>query len=326
MVPCARGKNLWSFSRRFRKILREGKYCIVHSHVHHFSGAVLRWANKEGVPIRIAHSHNSHDGRADSPTRRCYRILMKSWINRYATQGLAPSEPAAHLFGENWRSDDRFQILRLGLDLRPFREPIDRCQIRAELGIPCGAPVVGHVGRFDHSKNHRFLLEIADAVLKSRPDIHFLLIGDGQLRTEIEAQAKATGLSNNMHFAGIRTDVPRLMRGGMDLFLFPSLNEGFGFSLLEAQAAGLDYLVSDAVPRDAVCVPHSTEFLSLSAGNAYWASRVIEKLDVAHSKSPAALNDEIEERFSTQSSLRQLMNTYTSNVGLNRSAVLQQHA
>jgi glycosyltransferase involved in cell wall biosynthesis len=326
MLPCARGTNLLSFGRRFRKILREGSFDVVHSHVHYFSGAVLRWANWEGVPIRIAHSHNAHDGKRDSQARRYYRSLMKSWINRYATNGLAPSEPAAQLFGENWRADDRFQILRFGLDFEPFREPIDRCQIRTELGIPCGAPVIGHVGRFDRSKNHRFLLQIAESVLKSRPDTHFVLIGDGQLRPDTEAQAKAMGLSRNMHFVGVRTDVPRLMRGGMDLFIFPSLNEGFGFSLLEAQAAGLDCLVSDTVPRDAVCVPHSAEFLPLSVGSAAWAARVIEKLDAGHSKSPAALSDEIQERFSMHSSLRQLMNTYTSKLDLSHSTVLQQHA
>ena len=325
-MPCAKGRNLWSFSLRFRKILREGKYDVVHSHVHCFSGALLRWAKMEGVPIRIAHSHNAHDGRRDSQARRWYRKLMKSWINRYATDGLAPSEPAAQLFGDNWTVDARFQILRFGLDLRPFREPIDRCQIRAELGIPRAAPVIGHVGRFDRSKNHRFLLEIADLVLKSRPDIHFMFVGDGQLRPEIEAHARAIGLSSNMHFTGIRTDVPRLMRGGMDLFLFPSLNEGFGFSLLEAQAAGLHCLVSDTVPRDEVCLPDSAEFLPLSAGSHHWAARVITKLDLACSKSAPILSDQFHDKFSMQSSLRQLMNIYASVPYLNRSTALEQHA
>jgi glycosyltransferase involved in cell wall biosynthesis len=325
MVPCAIGKDSWSFSRRFRKILRETRYDVVHSHVHHFSGAVLRWANKEGVPIRIAHSHNSHDGRTDSPTRRCYRFLMKSWINRYATRGLAPSEPAAQLFGENWKADHRFQILRFGLDLLPFEEPIDRCNIRSELGIPCGAAVIGHVGRFDRSKNHSFLLEIAGSVLKGRTDIHFLLVGDGPLRSEIETQARTMGLSSNMHFVGIRTDVPRLMRGGMDLFIFPSINEGFGFSLLEAQAAGLGCLVSDTIPRDAASVTDSAEFLSLSAGSSHWAARARARLEGVRSKSPAIVTDEFRSRFSMQASLRQLMNIYTSNTDIDRST-LEQHA
>jgi glycosyltransferase involved in cell wall biosynthesis len=326
MVPCARGKNLWSFRRRFRKILREGAYDIVHSHVHYFSGALLRWAKSEGVPIRIAHSHNAHDGRTDSLTRRCYRSVMKAWINRYATAGLAPSEPAAQLFGRNWSEDHRFQILRFGLDLRPFQEPIDRCKIRSELAIPCGASVIGHVGRFDRSKNHRFVLQVADAVLKSRSDVHFLLVGDGQLRSEIEMQAKTMCLPNNIHFAGIRTDVPRLMRGAMDLFLFPSINEGFGFSVLEAQAAGLHCLVSDTVPRNAACVPASAEFLPLSAGSGYWAERVLTKLELPNSKSATVANGEFQNQFSMQSSLRQLTDIYTSNPNLNRSAALPQHA
>jgi glycosyltransferase involved in cell wall biosynthesis len=327
MVPCARHQNSWSFSRRFRTVLRDGKYDVVHSHVLFFSGALLRWADQEGVPIRIAHSHNADDGKPVTFHRGFYRRTMKSWINRYATHGLAASKLAAiELFGENWTADDRFQILRFGLDLRPFQEPVDRCQIRAKLGIPCGAPVVGHVGRFDQSKNHRFLLEIADAVLKIRADIHFLLVGDGRLRSEIETQARAMGLSGNMHFTGIRTDVPRLMRGGMDLFVFPSISEGFGFSLLEAQAAGLHCLVSDSVPRDAACVPDSAEFLSLSAGSLHWAARVMSKLETPRLKSAVTVNDQFQNLFSMQTSLDQLVRIYSSNRNLDRSIALEQHA
>jgi glycosyltransferase involved in cell wall biosynthesis len=327
MVPCPRGLNLWSFRRRFRKILREGKYDAVHSHVTLFSGVVLRWTQGEGIPMRIAHSHITQDDKPGTLARRYYRRMMKSRIRRYATHGLAVSKPAAaNLFGKNWESDGRFRVVPCGIDIRPFQEPVIREEIRRELGIPLGSPVVGHVGRFDSQKNHRFLIEVAAAVSISRPETNFLLIGDGPLRPEMEARVRQMGLSHRIHFAGIRTDVPRLMLGAMDLFLFPSLYEGLGICLLEAQAAGLRCLVSDAVPEEAVRVPESVEFLSLSAGKDHWAKQIIGKLDSRQPKLTPLLNDVTRMQFSLQQSVRPLTDLYMSVQKPMAPNILQQHA
>jgi glycosyltransferase involved in cell wall biosynthesis len=326
ILRCPKGANLWSFRRRFRRTLREGNYDVVHSHVHFFSGALLHWAKAEGVPIRIAHSHNSHDGRSDSRARRFYRTLMKSCISRCATQGLAVSElAAAELFGENWRAESRFQILHHGLDLHPFQESFDRREVRSELGIPSDAPVIGHVGRFDEQKNHRFLLEVAHRLLKTRPDIHFLLIGDGPLRPEIEARVRELGLSREIHFVGVRTDVPRLMLAAMDLYLFPSLYEGLGLCLLEAQAAGLRCLVSDTVPKEVVRVPESIEFLPLTASKDYWVTKIILGLDAQRTEAVSILNGAVQSKFSTDRSLRHLRGLYSTTQSLIRRVTVEQH-
>ncbi|MGD0402564.1 MAG: glycosyltransferase family 1 protein [Candidatus Acidiferrales bacterium] len=326
ILRCPRSQNLWSFQRHFRELLREGMYDVVHSHVHFFSGALLRWAKAAGIPIRIAHSHNTHDGRSDSLTRLCYRKLMKRWISRYSTHGLAASEPAAtELFGENWRADSRFQVLHYGLDLQPFQKSPDRVAVRAELGIPSDVQVVGHVGRFDEQKNHRFLLEIAGSVLKSRRDVHFLLIGDGPLRPEIERRVRQMGISREMHFVGVRTDVPRLMLAAMDLFLFPSFYEGLGICLLEAQAAGLRCLVSDAVPREVVRVPGSVRFLALSSGKDLWSTNVTHGLDAGRLGSVRVLSAEIQKKFSMQQSLRNLMVLYSTVQSSLRPVTVEQH-
>jgi len=201
---CQMSGNLWSFRRQFRQILREGEYDVVHSHVHFFSGNVLRWAKAQSVPVRIAHSHTTHDGRSDVLMRRFYRGLMQSWIERYATHGLAASRSSASaLFGENWERDDRNCVLHYAVDLHPFQEPVDREKVRKQLGLPPGVPVMGHVGRFSREKNHIFLLEIAVEILKRRPEIHFLLVGDGPLRPVMQSRAKSMGLSDKVHFTGI---------------------------------------------------------------------------------------------------------------------------
>jgi glycosyltransferase involved in cell wall biosynthesis len=251
---------------------------------------------------------------------------MKSWINRHATHGLAASKPAAKaLFGAHWETDERFQILHYGLALQPFQKSIDHAGVRAEFGIPVATPVVGHVGRFDQLKNHSFLIEVANAVLNRRPDVHFLFIGDGPLRPVIETRVRQMGLSQKVHFAGIRTDVPRLMIGAMDFFVFPSVYEGFGLCLLEAQAAGLQCLVSDGVPHEVIKVPGSVEFVSLSLGKDYWSTRIISGLDSRQFKSTSALSGELQDRFSIQQSLRELTSVYVSREMPNRSLAVEQH-
>ncbi len=193
-----------------------------------------------------------------------------------------------------------------------------REEIRRELGIPPNSVVVGHVGRFDPQKNHRFLIEIAAVVVTRRPDIDFLLVGDGALRPEMEARVRRMGLSHKIHFAGIRTDVPRLMLGAMDLFLFPSLYEGLGLCVMEAQAAGLRCLISDTVPDEVVRVPQFVEFLSLSAGKDHWASQVIGRLDARQPEWTPHLNDITRGQFSMQQSVRPLTDLYTSALKTHR--------
>jgi glycosyltransferase involved in cell wall biosynthesis len=311
VLRCPKTPNLWAFHRSFRKMLREGKYDVIHSHVYLFSGVILRLARREGIPIRIAHCHASRDDRADTPVRRYYRRLMRAWINRYATYGLATSELAAvELFGDSWNSEDRFRVLHCGIDLRAFDEPIDRNAIRKDLGLPLNAPVAGHVASFLPAKNHAFILDLAAKVLRSHPEIHFLLIGDGPLRPRIQAEAAARGLSNHMHFVGTRTDVPRLMRGAMDLYLFPSINEGFGLTLLEAQAAGLRCLVSDGVPSEVNCFGEFTEFLPLSAGTDYWADKLIAKLSLSGTELVSVPDDASRHKISVQQSVHDLTRLY----------------
>src|SRR5207253_3043917 len=109
-----------SYGRRFARLLRDnGPFDAVHSHVHLFSGCTLRTAALCGVPMRIAHSHTNDEilYTQGTPWRRAYRLLMRRSIHRYATAGLACSEvAAAALYGENWQTDGRWQMLPYGLD------------------------------------------------------------------------------------------------------------------------------------------------------------------------------------------------------------------
>jgi glycosyltransferase involved in cell wall biosynthesis len=285
VIPCLHPSRPLTFARNFTRALYEyGPYDVVHSHVHHYSGYVLRLARRAGIPIRIAHSHNNTSSLPVRAKffRRGYLALTKRWISRHATDGLACSQLAAtDLFGPRWKIDARWQILYYGIDLTPFRIGSDSAVVRAELGIPLDAFVVGHVGRFVEQKNHTFLMDIAAEIAKREPKVCFLLVGDGPLRGEMEAKAHSLGIDRNITFVGVRADVPRLMLGAMDVFLFPSLFEGLPLVLLEAQAAGLPCVISDTVPQEAEIVKPFVRRLSLSRPASSWAEALLSVPDTA---------------------------------------------
>ncbi len=284
-VPRLNDGNPLQYARNFRRILREcGPYDCVHSHIHHSSGYVLMLAAMMGVPVRIAHSHN--DTRAIDRTcpslRRMYFSAMDMLIRRFATHGIAVSRSAAaSLFSNSWTEDKRWRLCPLGIDLHPFTLAMDAHAVRAELGIAQDSFVIGHVGRFAEQKNHRFLVEIAACLSRTEPRALFLLVGVGPLQPAIEALVRQRGLSTKFIFLGARDDVPRLMLGAMDCFLFPSLYEGLGLVLWEAQAAGLTCVISDTVPDDASVATMLVRRLSLAQGAEAWANELQRILAVA---------------------------------------------
>jgi glycosyltransferase involved in cell wall biosynthesis len=252
-------------------------YDVVHSHVHAYSGWVLSLAASAGVPVRIAHSHldSRSEDRTASGIRRAYLVAMRRLIARHATAGFAVSEEAGKaLYGETWGRDPRWSILRCGIDTTVFDAP-PRPGLRAKLGIRDDAIVIGHVGRFDSQKNHAFLVAIAQELAAFEPRAHLLLVGDGPLRGSIEQSVREAGLANRVTFAGIRSDVASLMTGAMDAFVLPSVFEGLPLVVVEAQAAGLPCLVSDAVSPESGVVDGLFWQESLRAPPKIWAMHLL---------------------------------------------------
>jgi glycosyltransferase involved in cell wall biosynthesis len=276
---CPHVSRPWIYATEFKRILREqGPYDIVHSHVHFFGGYVLKLAQLAQVPCRIAHSHNDQSTveRQKSWLRQGYLQLMKYWIRQAATHGLATSAKAAQdLFGSAWVSNPRIQVIYCGLDLTPFEAKISPAAVRQSWKIPDDAWVMGHVGRFETPKNHHFLIQVAAEVMDQCPKAYLMLVGKGSLRSDIEQQATALGIGDRVIFTGIQSDPSSLLLGAFDLFLFPSLHEGLGVALLEAQVAGLPCVISTAVPQEADLIPTLVKRLSLEQSSADWANALI---------------------------------------------------
>ncbi len=279
IFPCLQPSQPWLYAANFKRILKEhGPYDAVHAHVHLFSGYVLQLAKQAGVKIRIIHSHidTSSVEVQEKWQRQLYNGLMKWWIAKSATNGLACSRvAAANLFGSAWETNARWQLLYYGIDLAPFRNAINPAEVRAEFGIPEDAFVIGHVGRFETQKNHHFLVEIAAEIAKREPNMRLILMGVGSLRPQIEAKVTRMGLADRVIFGGSRPDIPRLMRGIMDVFLCPSLYEGLCLVAIEAQSAGLPCIFSDVIAEEADIVKPLIQRVSLSETTAYWSEVVL---------------------------------------------------
>jgi glycosyltransferase involved in cell wall biosynthesis len=297
LVYCPRPRNPRRFARNFAAAMRTyGPYDAVHSHLYHYNGVIMRLAAHHNVPVRIAHSHDDQRALwgAHRLDRRLYGALMRRWIQRYASLKVAASIAAATpLFGPDWRRDPKTGVIHYGIDFTPFVViPEERGRLRHALGLPPDAPVIGHVGRFAEQKNHAFLLDIIAAASAREPRLRVLLIGEGPLRPGIEARARDLGIAERVVFAGGRDDVPSLMLDAMDVFVFPSLHEGLGIVLLEAQAAGLPCVLSDRVPEEAEVVPGLTHRLPLGAPPERWARTLLAALrhrPVSHAEALAAM-------------------------------------
>jgi glycosyltransferase involved in cell wall biosynthesis len=323
VYPCMHPHQPLRYAHNFRRIVSEyGPYDIIHSAVHHFSGYVLRLASQCGIPGRLAHSHNTSAGmeRSSSLPRRFYFKLMEEWIQQYATGGLACSTPAAAaLFGENWPLDPRWHIHYPSTDLTPFRQPSDPTA-RSEFGIPNDVFVVGHVGRFDFQKNHTFLLQIIDEALGRDKTAHALLVGDGPLRPQIETQASQCAGASRIHFAGPRSDVPRLMRSVMNVFTLPSLHEGLPLVVVEAQAAGLPVVLSDVITNEAGVIESLSQRLSLSQSAGEWAAELLDWRHRERPRQPEALRLIESSPFHIENAKLELERIYLINAGLRTTA------
>lgn len=257
-----------------------GPFAAVHSHVHHFSGVVLETASRAGVPQRLAHSHSTNDGRADSTRRRVYRAMMRRLISQHSTHLLGCSPEACEaLYGRRWQADPRVRVMPNAIMLAPFRDVrSDARVLRRNLLLPDDGPLVGHVGSFNGPKNHEFLLAVFAALRSRRPDACLVCAGDGPLRAGIEQSAREQGLSGAVHFLGVRRDIPEVL-GVLDLFLLPSRWEGFPVSLVEAQAAGLPCVVADSVTATADLGLGLVRFVALDAGVHAWTDALMDALE-----------------------------------------------
>jgi glycosyltransferase involved in cell wall biosynthesis len=276
VLSCPDPRHFVAYVRSLMQLLHDNHYHAVHAHTYCFSGVVLAIAAAAGVPVRIFQSHTAQDESQRRGLRRLYFMFTRGLIRYFATTGIAVSEEAAvPMFPVNWKQRrERWKISPIGIDLTPFQASADRDLVRREFDIPAQVKTFIHVGRFVPVKNHELLVEAAREVLREDPNAVWLLVGDGAGRSAVEEKVQSLGISANFRFAGLRSDVPRLLRAA-DVFVLPSLYEGFPLSYVEAQAAGLPCVISDVIAAASDLTPGRTLRCSIQARPKVWAEALL---------------------------------------------------
>lgn len=140
---------------------------------------------------------------------------------------------------------ERISVVHSSVDLARFDGVARKSGLRAEWGVPEGARVVGNVGALVAHKGQKHLIEAAAATLKEVPEAWFVILGEGPLRGELEAQARALGIAERVRMPGFRKDVPECLLE-FDVFCMSSVMEGLGTSALEAMAMRRPLVATDA--------------------------------------------------------------------------------
>lgn len=248
---------------------------IVHGHLGSCAHIYLKIAKEYGC-YTIAHSH------ATNPTN----ITIKGLLYRYYTLKtrkiadyyMACSKMAGlDRYGSNIVASRYFKVLNNAIDSKKYTFDLkSRDMIRSQFGIQ-GKFVVGHTGRFTYAKNHEFLIKVFAKIKEIRTNAVLLLVGDGELRSEVECWIKEYHVEDSVIIAGVRNDVEKLLCA-MDVFLFPSRWEGLGLAVIEAQASDLRVICSSSIPKE-VAITDLVKYMSLNESVETWASQV---LTVAH--------------------------------------------
>lgn len=285
-------KNVWirkptDYFKYFKKIDKFFKehhdYKVVHLHSSSKNFYVLKSAKKYGIPVRIAHSHNI-GFQSKSKLQIMIGNLCKPLLKKYTTDYFACSEIAGEwLFGKKEVQKNNVKVIHNAVDLKKFKFNEDtRNKIRKELGIE-DKLVIGHVGRFTTQKNHNFLIDIFNEIHKKNSNSVLMLVGTGEKEAEIHEKVKKIGLEESVLFIGFKNNVNEYM-WAMDLFVFPSLFEGLGLVLIEAQATGMKCFTSkDVVPEEAK-VSSLLRYISLNDSAKLWADEILKNKVVRNNK------------------------------------------
>ncbi len=265
-------QRIVKYHKTLKNVLKDGNYKIVHSHINTLSVFSLFAAKCAGVPVRIAHSHSTTNKKEKK--KNILKQILRPFSKLFATDYMCCSEYAGRwLFGDKEYDKGNVYLLNNAIDLDKFKyDEKVRIKKREELNIEDDTLVIGHVGRFVEQKNHRFLIDIFNEVHKQNDNSILILVGQGPLIEEMKNKIKSLDLENCVKFLGQRKDINELYQT-MDLFLFPSLYEGLGMVLVEAQMSGLYCLASDVVPTKAK-VSNNIEFISLRINERKWADHI----------------------------------------------------
>lgn len=271
-----KSKHPIAYIYKLIKILRTNQYNIIHVHSNLTSFFPLFVAKLLGVKIRIAHAHSAMEPKGNKT--KIKQLVSRILTPLVATKLVACSNKSSEIiYGKKRNKDNNRVILYNAINVNAFAfNHIVRQRVRVELHIE-DAIVLGCVGNLGIEKNHSYALKVLHELTKEgNPNLKYylLIVGDGPLRQLIINEAQVLGIENSVIFLGMRSDVNEILQA-IDIFLMPSLHEGFGIAALEAAASGLPIFLSDKIPRDFEFY-NRNKYLSIDASPKIWAKHIID--------------------------------------------------
>ncbi len=310
ILRCGDHRRPWHYIPRFLSLLRaHGPYDVVHGQLFLLNGLHMRLAHHAGVPHRIAHMHPGSDVRARTPGRALYRLLMSRWIAAHATCMMYPSLSSAATCRQFGRFDHLAQVqVPNCIDQAAFQGTVDRAAVRRSLALPDDRPLVVYVGRFVAHKNHGLVFAIADELATRGLKCHFALAGShGDCLPRLQERARTR--SDVTLLVGIADIAPLLLAA--DIFVMPTLEEGFGVVAVEAQAAGLPVVASDLPGVREALSPCARELVFAAGDHRGAADRIAQLLGDAGLRRRAGADGRgFSARFTIEASAAAVLEAY----------------
>ncbi len=272
VVPRFQGYNLVSYRKAIKDFFElHSDYRAVHGHMTSTASVYLPIAKKAGISITIAHARSAG---VDKGLKGALTKFMRKNLKNQTDFCFACSKLAGEaVFGTDKVKKGEVVILPNAVEAGKYTyDSSVRNHVRKELQVE-DKFVVGHVGRFGHMKNHTFLLDVFYEISKKRENAVLMLLGEGSLMSEIQDKANRLGLEKKVLFLGNHGNIEDYYQA-MDFFVFPSLFEGLPGTVVEAQASGLQCLISDQITPEVVISP-LVQVYSIKEDAGIWCDYVL---------------------------------------------------
>lgn len=268
-------KNIKKFSNDLKNIINKyGPYNAIHSHMQLLNGIVVKEAKKNGIKVRVSHAHLNGDYTKSSILRKIYVDYSRYLINKNSTYRIACSNES----GEYLYNGNEFSLVNNAIDINQFNFNTKENYIHDELNLSKDIKLITHIGRFVEAKNHDFIIEVFDKVLKKDNTYRLLLVGQGELMESIKNKVAEYNLQRYVYFLGLRSDINKIL-ASTDVFFMPSILEGLPVVLVEAQAAGVPCVISNNIPKEVDLGLDIVKVLDLDEDENKWIDAIISSSD-----------------------------------------------
>ena len=263
--------------RKYNSFLKSNiyNYDIIHIHCYNAFGLIYAFIAKKYFNKIIVHAHNCNVDNDFFYIKHLINNIIKIIFKNKKYIYIAVSEES-NIFCFNEKNSI---ILPNAVDYNKYCYNIkDRNKYRKIFNIKNDDIVIGHIGRFNKQKNHAFIIDVFNEICKISNNYKLILVGEGKLRKRIEKKIEKLKLTKKVLILNNRSDIPKFINM-FDIYLFPSLYEGFGITIVENEINGKYLFVSNIVPKGVV-ISNRLKFISLDENAKYWANKIINLKDI----------------------------------------------